>query len=283
MFGPLLLKGQNDNKKWDLLADCRSGIAGTEYVKELNGVYRYIKLTILDAKSKSRAGSRSLVIKGFGSPRNATWWEETSGMTRYYPKYYRQTLNSIKDSLDILQAQGYRNIELSAIYEGDPSVWGGLGATNNYAIDPSIGTLEDFEDLLREVHARDMRLTFFGNVGYCWYKAPFFEKACDDQRNGVYSKERNWFHFSDKKLNDNWFWSDRARLITIRVGETRMGLKDAFQATTLTIGSGRKSVGIIWTFGQIRGWMEYFWMLLRSMMVLLTILSMSLIIKVFKS
>lgn len=142
----------------------------------MNGVYRYIKLTILDAKSKSRAGSRSLVIKGFGSPRNATWWEETSGMTRYYPKYYRQTLNSIKDSLDILQAQGYRNIELSAIYEGDPSVWGGLGATNNYAIDPSIGTLEDFEDLLREVHARDMRLTFFGNVGYCWYKAPFFEK-----------------------------------------------------------------------------------------------------------
>lgn len=206
-----IIEGSNDNKKWDLLADCRSGIAGTEYVKELNGVYRYIKLTILDAKSKSRAGSRSLVIKGFGSPRNATWWEETSGMTRYYPKYYRQTLNSIKDSLDILQAQGYRNIELSAIYEGDPSVWGGLGATNNYAIDPSIGTLEDFEDLLREVHARDMRLTFFGNVGYCWYKAPFFEKACDDQRNDVYSKERNWFHFSDKKLNDNWFWSDRAQ------------------------------------------------------------------------
>ena len=39
------------------------------------------------------------------------------------------------------RAQGYRNIELSAIYEGDPSVWGGLGATNNYAIDPSIGKM----------------------------------------------------------------------------------------------------------------------------------------------
>ena len=86
MFGPLLLKGSNDNKKWDLLADCRSGIAGTEYVKELNGVYRYIKLTILDAKSKSRAGSRSLVIKGFGSPRNATWWEETSWYDKVLPQ-----------------------------------------------------------------------------------------------------------------------------------------------------------------------------------------------------
>lgn len=206
-----ILEGSCDNKKWDLLADCRTGISGMEYSKDLDGTYRYVRLTILDAKNDSRASSRSLIIKGTGSPRNAAWWEETSGMTRYYPKYYRQTLNSIKDSLDILQAQGYRSIELSAIYEGDPSVWGGLGATDNYAIDPSIGTMKDFEDLLHEVHARDMRLTFFGNVGYCWYKAPFFEKACDDHRNNVNSKERNWFHFSDKKINDNWFWSDRAQ------------------------------------------------------------------------
>lgn len=206
-----LIEGSNDNEQWDLLADCRSGIAGSEYSKELKGTYRYIKLSILDAKNKSRASSRSLIVQGLGSPRNAAWWEETSGMTRYYPKYYRQSLNSIKDSLDILQAQGYRSIELSSIYEGDPSVWGGLGATNNYTIDPSIGTLKDFEDLVREVHARDMRLTFFGNVGYCWYEAPFFEKACGDQRNNVYSKERNWFHFNDKKLNDNWFWSDKAQ------------------------------------------------------------------------
>ena len=205
-----ILEGSKDNKDWDLLADCRSGFAGSEYSKELNGTYRYIRLTILDAANNSRASSRSLTIQGFGSPDNATWWEETSGMTRYYPKYYKQSLNSIKDSLDILKAQGYRSIELSAIYEGDPSVWGGLGATNNYTIDPSIGTLKDFEDLLQEMHARDMKLTFFGNVGYCWHKAPFFEKACDDQRNNVYSKERNWFHFSDKKVNDNWFWSDRA-------------------------------------------------------------------------
>lgn len=206
-----IIEGSRDNEKWDLLTDYRSGMAGSEYSGNLKGTYRYIKLTVLGAENRSRASSRSLIIQGFGSPRKAAWWEETSGMTRYYPKYYRQSLNSIKDSLDILQAQGYRSIELSSIYEGDPSVWGGLGATNNYTIDPSIGTLKDFEDLLHEVHARDMRLTFFGNVGYCWHKAPFFEKACDDHRNDVYSKERNWFHFSDKKLNDNWFWSDRAQ------------------------------------------------------------------------
>lgn len=205
------IEASNDNSTWDLLADCRSGMAGAEYSKELNGTYRFVRLNILDAQNKSRASSRSLIIKGYGSPRNAAWWEETSGMTRYYPKYYHQTLNSIKDSLDILKAQGYRSIELSAIYEGDPTVWAGLGATDNYAIDPSIGTLKDFEKLLSEVHARDMRLTFFGNVGYCWHKAPFFEKACDDQRNNVQSKERNWFHFSDKKISDNWFWSDRAQ------------------------------------------------------------------------
>ena len=205
------IEGSCNNVDWTLLADCRDGVAGSEYVKDVDGTYRYLRLTVLDAKNKSKASSRTFLVKGAGSPTNATWWENSSGMTRYYPKYYRQSLKSITDSLDILVAQGYRNIELSSIYEGDPSVWGGLGATNNYAIDPSIGTLADFEELIREAHARDMRLTFFGNVGYCWYEAPFFQKACDDQRNGVYSKERNWFHFSDKKHDDKWFWSDRAQ------------------------------------------------------------------------
>ena len=206
-----VIEGSNDKKTWEMLSDHRNGMAGVVCSNNVKGIYRYVRMTVLGAENRSRASSRSFAIKGFGSPNNATWWEETSGMTRYYPKYYNQSLRSIIDSLDILQAQGYRNIELSAIYEGDPTVWTGLGATNNYAIDPSIGSMNDFEELIREMHARDMKLTFFGNVGYCWYKAPFFEKACDDQRKGIDSKERNWFHFSDKKLNEKWFWSDRAQ------------------------------------------------------------------------
>lgn len=206
-----LIEGSNDNRSWTLLADRSEGLSGTECTADVRGTYRYIRLTVLGAKNRSRASSRSLEIEGFGSPRNTAWWEATSGMTRYYPKYYGQTLRSITQRLDTLQAQGYRSIELSAIYEGDPTVWAGLGATNNYAIDPSIGTMADFEELIREVHARDMRITFFGNVGYCWYKAPFFEKACDDHRNGVDSKEKKWFHFSDRKIDDKWFWSERAQ------------------------------------------------------------------------
>lgn len=205
------IEASNDKDNWTEIADETAGYTGSRYSKAMNGYYRYVKLTITDAENKNRAGSKELAIYGTGSPKTAKWWEDKSGMSRYYPKFYKQTFPSIIDSLDIIQAQGYNILEFSAPYEGDPEVWGGLGATNNYAIDPSIGTMEDFERLIKEAHARDMKVIFFGNVGYCWYEAPFFQKACDDERNKVDSKERKWFHFSQTKHSDSWFWSERAQ------------------------------------------------------------------------
>jgi hypothetical protein len=96
-------------------------------------------------------------------------------------------------------------------YKGGADIWGGLGATDNYDIDPSIGTMEDFEELIRQAHERDMKILFFGNIGYCRDEAPFFQKACEDEKNEVYSKERKWFHFSDNQPDDRWFWSDKAQ------------------------------------------------------------------------
>lgn len=205
------IEGSDNKNDWDLLIDKSAGFQGQYFSEKVDGKYRYIRLTILDAKNGNRAGVKELAILGTGSPKQSRWWEDTSGMTRYYPKYYGQKLNSITDSLDIIQSQGYQILELSSIYEGDPEVWGGLGATNNYAIDPSIGNLADFEKLIEEVHKRDMKIIFFGNIGYCWYQAPFFIKACEDHRNNVYSKERNWFNFNKEKLSDQWFWSDLAQ------------------------------------------------------------------------
>lgn len=205
------LEGSNDNENWDLLVDKSSGFEGQYFSGKVEGKYRYIRSTILDAKNGNRAGVKELAVFGNGSPKQSRWWEDTSGMTRYYPKYYGQSLNSITDSLDIIQSQGFQILELSSIYEGDPEVWGGLGATNNYAIDPSIGNLADFERLVDEVHKRDMKIIFFGNIGYCWHQAPFFIKACEDHRNDVYSKERYWFNFNKEKLSDRWFWSDLAQ------------------------------------------------------------------------
>ncbi len=223
------IEGSNDLQAWDMLENKSKGENLVEFYSPAEGNYRYIKLTVLGSSSRFWSNSCELRVFGFEKEEDREletfadsyntslpgpkkeWWKETSGLIRYYCKLYKNQLSSITDSLDILKSQGFNIIELMCPYKGSAKIWAGLGATDNYDIDPSVGTMEDFEKLIKEAHARDMKVLFFGNVGYCSDEAPFFQKACDDERNDVYSKERNWFHFSKKKLDASWFWSERAQ------------------------------------------------------------------------
>ncbi len=203
------IEGSRDNTNWTLLLDRTAGVTGKDFVQNVNGTYRYIRLTIYSSAAGHWASSQELKVIGIGSPLQHKWWENASGVMRYYPKYYNTTLNTITSQLDDLKSKGYDAIELIAPYAGPPDVWAGLGATDNYNIDPSIGTMTDFLNLIAQAHARGMKVLMFGNVGYARDTAPFFVKAQDDNRNNVYSKERMWFHFSSTG-GDRWYWSSRA-------------------------------------------------------------------------
>jgi hypothetical protein len=194
-----------DRKQWTTLIDARGGIAEASIIRPVKGLYRYVRL-ISNGES---AGIAALNVFGVGSPRQDRWWESTSGVMRYYPKYYGTTLQQIADEVPHLKERGFAVIELMAPYAGPPDVWAGLGATDNYSIDPSIGTMADFESLIARCHAHGIRLLMFGNVGYARDTAPFFLKAQDDYRNGVLSRERDWFHFRAEP-GDRWHWSPRA-------------------------------------------------------------------------
>jgi len=203
------IEGSRDNTTWTLLMDKTAGVTGKDFVQNVSGSYRYVRLTIYSSAAGHWASSQELKVIGIGSPLQDKWWENSSGVMRYYPKYYNTPLNTIASQLDDLKAKGYEAIELMAPYTGPADVWAGLGATDNYNIDPSIGTMTDFLNLLSQAHARGMKVLFFGNVGYARDLAPFFVKAQDDNRNNVYSKERMWFHFSATGGN-GWYWSSRA-------------------------------------------------------------------------
>ncbi|WP_218158153.1 discoidin domain-containing protein [Stigmatella aurantiaca] len=203
------LEGSKDNSTWTLLLDRTAGASGKTFVQTVNGAYRYIRLTVYGSAAGHWASSQELKVMGVGAPLRSRWWEESAGVMRYYPKYYGITLNTIASELDELRARGYGAIELMAPYTGPADVWAGLGATDNYSIDPSIGTMADFQNLLTQAHARGMRVLMFGNVGYARDTAPFFLKAQDDNRNNVYSKERMWFHFRATG-GERWYWSSRA-------------------------------------------------------------------------
>jgi hypothetical protein len=213
------IEASNDKNQWTVVADKSSGENGCEFNMGINDSYRYFRLVILGSATGFWANSCEFRIFGYKNngeheepiPVSTRWWQNESGLSRYYTKIYNYVLSDITADLDNLKSQGYNMLELMCPYEGKADIWGGLGATDNYAIDPSIGTMEDFEELIRQAHERNMKIIFFGNIGYCRDEAPFFQKACEDERKDVYSKERQWFHFSDTRPNDRWFWSETAQ------------------------------------------------------------------------
>ncbi|WP_163506304.1 discoidin domain-containing protein [Fodinicola acaciae] len=210
-----VLDGSLDGTTWQRLVDHGSGAAGQVFSDQVSGTYRYVRLTIAGPSDSGKHWpcSQELKIFGFGSPvANRRWVEHSGPVMRYYPKHYGTKLTTIIGQLDGLQEQGYQAIEVAAPYAGPRTPWAGLGATDNYAIDPSIGTMADFEQLIREVHSRGMKISMFGNVGYASPQAPFWLTAQDDPN----SAERKWFDIvpadgpaSCDETAHRW-WSDRA-------------------------------------------------------------------------
>jgi len=203
------VEGSNNKEDWKTIWNEKE-LEGENFSAKVKAMYRYLKLTVSDAKNSSIAGSKGFRVFGSGSPVREYWWQSQSGLNRYYNKFYNNRLADITAGLDSIKAKGFDVLEFSTVYEGDPAIWAGLGATNNYVIDSSLGTMEDFENLIKEAHKKDMKVIMFGNLGYCLDEAPFFLKACEDYKNNINSKERNWFHFSDQKHDDKWFWSEKA-------------------------------------------------------------------------
>ena len=206
------LEASLDNKNYDLIVDNSSGINGKYFEFEFkeNSIYRYIKLSISCLENQYFTSKRFEVI-GNGSSVRENWWERESGVIRFYPKEQRVTLREITDRLDEFRYSGYKVIELHQPYEGLADIWAGLGGTNNYQVDPIIGTLDDLRYLLDEAHKRGMYIFMFGNVGYGKYNSDYFKKACKDYALGIDSRERNWFLFSDTCIDPSkWFYSDTA-------------------------------------------------------------------------
>lgn len=145
-------------------------------------------------------------------------------MARPYLKAHGRTLRDLTAGLDAYGALGIDCVEVFAPLHGGVC-YNGLDTLDYYAIDPAIGTLEDFKALIAAAHARQMAVVMFINLGYGHEQFPAFLKACDDVRAGVDSPEARMFCWSETGqdrmdrsrapffMNDshgNWRWSERA-------------------------------------------------------------------------
>ncbi|PGA19896.1 alpha,alpha-phosphotrehalase [Bacillus thuringiensis] len=121
-----------------------------------------------------------------------------------YPKsfnsYYNRETGDIKgvtEKLDYLKELGVDYIWLTPIYQS-PQNDNGYDVSDYYSIDPSYGTMEEFEELLAEAKVRNIEIMLDIVVNHSSTEHKWFKEAKED-KNSLY---RNYYIWRDEK--NNW-------------------------------------------------------------------------------
>ncbi|MFE9750181.1 alpha-glucosidase [Saccharothrix saharensis] len=124
----------------------------------------------------------------------APWW--TSAVVyQVYPRSFADSngdgvgdLPGLITRLDHLERLGVDVIWLSPVY-ASPHADNGYDISDYQAIDPAFGTLEDFDRLLAEVHARGMKLVMDLVVNHTSDEHPWFVES----RSSKHNPKRDWY------------------------------------------------------------------------------------------
>jgi alpha-glucosidase len=115
-------------------------------------------------------------------------------------------LCGVIQSLDALQQLGVNTLWLSPFFQSASSLRNlhGYDVTDHYQVDPRLGTNEDADRLIREAHARKMRLIFDFVPNHLSRRHPWFiESRVPD------SPKRDWFLWHDQRPQEGWTGFDR--------------------------------------------------------------------------
>ena len=126
------------------------------------------------------------------------WWHNKVAY-QIYPKSFYDTngdgigdIRGIIEKLDYLKKLGIDIVWISPIYKS-PFIDQGYDISDYYSIADEFGTMEDFDELLREAKKRDMYILMDLVINHCSDKHEWFKKALADPE-GKYS---NYFYFVD--------------------------------------------------------------------------------------
>ncbi len=136
------------------------------------------------------------------------WWKEAV-FYQIYPRSFMDSngdgigdIKGIITKLDYLRDLGVDAIWLSPIYDS-PNDDNGYDIRDYYAIMSEFGTMEDFDELLKKVHNRDMRLIMDLVVNHTSDEHPWFQEAIKDTK----SKYKEYYLFrktKDQNPPNNW-------------------------------------------------------------------------------
>ena len=151
------------------------------------------------------------------------WWQEMI-LYQVYPRSLRDTsgngvgdLTGIREKVELFsQFLGVDALWLSPVHPS-PQLDHGYDISDYTAIDPAMGTLDDFDALVTEARRSGMRIIMDGVFNHCSDRHPWFQSALHHPEAGT----RDYFvwHTEDEPPNNwgsvmggsAWSWSPTAR------------------------------------------------------------------------
>ncbi|KRM71351.1 glycoside hydrolase family 13 protein [Lacticaseibacillus brantae] len=136
------------------------------------------------------------------------WWKK-SVVYQIYPKSFNDSngdgigdLNGITEKLDYLANLGVDVLWLNPIYQS-PQVDNGYDISNYRAIEPQLGTMADFEQLLAAAHDRHLRIILDLVVNHTSDQHPWF-KAAQSSVSDPHHDYYIWKQPVDGHVPNNW-------------------------------------------------------------------------------
>ncbi len=150
---------------------------------------------------------------------NIKWWQRKP-VYQIYPKSFLDTtgkgtgdLRGVISKLDYIKSLGAGAIWLTPIYPS-PMVDNGYDISDYTAINPLFGTLDDFDELVAEAKARDIRIVMDLVFNHSSDQHPWFLESKASRDN----PKADWYIWRDEKTNwrsifggSAWQWCEERR------------------------------------------------------------------------
>ncbi|HHP2607647.1 TPA: alpha,alpha-phosphotrehalase [Enterobacter roggenkampii] len=135
------------------------------------------------------------------------WWQN-GVIYQIYPKSFQDTtgsgtgdLRGVTQRLDYLKTLGIDAIWLTPFYIS-PQVDNGYDVANYTAIDPAYGTLDDFDELVAEAHARGIRIVLDMVFNHTSTQHAWFRESLN--KSSPYRQFYIWRDGTPEQLPNNW-------------------------------------------------------------------------------
>jgi alpha-amylase len=106
--------------------------------------------------------------------------------------YHGGDFKGITLQLDYIKEMGFTAIWLTPIFKNEPGGYHGYWVEDFYQVEEHFGTLDDFKELVKEAHKRDMKVILDMVVNHTGYNHPWLNDP----------DKKDWFH--EKKDIFNW-------------------------------------------------------------------------------